>query len=59
MYAKASGLTDLQLLRLSAVVKVVMCGGGGGSASEVDTHKNIDSVLHTKNYISSAQHIFR
>ena len=30
------------------VVKVVMCSRGGGSASEVETHKNIDSVLHTK-----------
>ena len=30
-----------------AVVKVVMCSRGG-SASEVETHKNIDSVLHTK-----------
>jgi len=29
------------------VVKVVMCSRGG-SASEVETHKNIDSVLHTK-----------
>jgi len=35
----------------SAVVKVVMCSRGGGSASEVETHKNI--------YISSSQHIFR
>jgi len=34
----------------SAVVKVVMCSRGG-SASEVETHKNI--------YISSSQHIFR
>ena len=33
---------------LLAVVKVVMCSRGGGSASEVETHKNIDSVLHTK-----------
>jgi len=24
------------------------CVAGGGSASEVETHKNIDSVLHTK-----------
>ena len=32
-----------------AVVKVVMCSRGG-SASEVETHKNIDSVAH-KNYI--------
>jgi len=32
----------------TAVVKVVMCRRGGGSASEVETHKNIDSVLHTK-----------
>ena len=31
-----------------AVVKVVMCSRGEGSASEVETHKNIDSVLHTK-----------
>jgi len=31
----------------TAVVKVVMCSRGG-SASEVETHKNIDSVLHTK-----------
>ena len=30
------------------VVKVVMCSRGRGSASEVETHKNIDSVLHTK-----------
>ena len=29
------------------VVKVVMCSRGG-SASEVETHKNIDAVLHTK-----------
>ena len=41
----------------SSVVKVVMCSRGG-SASEVETHKNIDSVLHTKKYISSSQHIF-
>ena len=33
--------------RLMPVVKVVMCSRGG-SASEVETHKNIDSVLHTK-----------
>jgi len=33
---------------LWAVVKVVTCSRGGGSASEVETHKNIDSVLHTK-----------
>jgi len=33
---------------LHAVVKVVMCSRGGGWASEVETHKNIDSVLHTK-----------
>ena len=32
---------------LRTVVKVVMCSRGG-SASEVETHKNIDSVLHTK-----------
>ena len=32
---------------LQPVVKVVMCSRGG-SASEVETHKNIDSVLHTK-----------
>ena len=32
---------------LTAVVKVVMCSRGG-SASEVETHKNIDSVLHTE-----------
>ena len=31
-----------------SVVKVLMCSRGGGSASEVETHKNIDSVLHTK-----------
>ena len=31
----------------SPVVKVVMCSRGG-SASEVETHKNIYSVLHTK-----------
>ena len=31
----------------SAVVKVAMCSREG-SASEVETHKNIDSVLHTK-----------
>ena len=30
-----------------AVVKVVMCSRGS-SASEVETHKNTDSVLHTK-----------
>ena len=30
-----------------SVVKVVMCSRGG-SASEVETHKNIDSVLLTK-----------
>ena len=35
-------------LNLKQVVKVVMCSRGGGSASEVETHKNIDSVLHTK-----------
>jgi len=29
------------------VVKVVICSRVG-SASEVETHKNIDSVLHTK-----------
>ena len=39
-----------QLQELLAVVKVVMCSRGG-SASEVETHKNI--------YISSSQHIFR
>ena len=33
--------------RGTAVVKVVMCSRGG-SASEVETHKNIDSVLHAK-----------
>ena len=33
---------------IRAVVKVVMCSRGGGSASEVETHKNIDSVLHIK-----------
>ena len=33
---------------MQAVVKVVMCSRGGGSASDVETHKNIDSVLHTK-----------
>ena len=33
---------------VDTVVKVVMCSRGGGSASEVETHKNIDSVLHTK-----------
>ena len=32
------------------VVKVVMCSRGGGSASEVETQKNIDSVLHTKTF---------
>ena len=32
----------------ATVVKVVMCSRGGGSASEVESHKNIDSVLHTK-----------
>ena len=32
---------------VGAVVKVVMCSRVG-SASEVETHKNIDSVLHTK-----------
>ena len=31
-----------------AVVKVVRCSRGGGSASEVETYKNIDSVEHTK-----------
>ena len=35
------------ILYLRAVVKVVMCSRGG-SAVEVETHKNIDSVLHTK-----------
>ena len=44
-------------LSLSAVVKVVMCSKGGGSASEVETHKNIDSVLHTKTTFQ-AQSIF-
>ena len=38
----------LKTERLRSVVKVVMCSRGGGSASEVETHKNIDSVLHTK-----------
>jgi len=33
--------------RGQSVVKVVMCSRWG-SASEVETHKNIDSVLHTK-----------
>ena len=32
---------------LHTVVKVVLCSRGG-SASEAETHKNIDSVLHTK-----------
>ena len=35
------------LIFIQPVVKVVMCSRGG-SASEVETHKNIDSVLHTK-----------
>ena len=35
------------LRRTDPVVKVVMCSRGG-SAFEVETHKNIDSVLHTK-----------
>ena len=34
-------------MQVDTVVKVVMCSRGG-SASEVETHKNIDSVLHTK-----------
>ena len=34
--------------QLQSVVKVVMCSRGGGWASEVETHKHIDSVLHTK-----------
>jgi len=35
------------MLHLYTVVKVVVCSRGG-SASEVETHKNIDSVLLTK-----------
>ena len=43
-------LAVLLALAQCPVVKVVMCSRGG-SASEVETHKNI--------YISSSQHIFR
>ena len=45
------GFTQLLFLfnmYIHTVVKVVMCSRGGGSASEVEAHKNIDSVLHTK-----------
>ena len=41
-------LGQLRAVPVEAVVKVVMCSRGGGSASEVETHKNIDSVLHRK-----------
>jgi len=45
----ASVLSMMMMIAHSgAVVKVVMCSRGGGSASEVETHKNIDSMLHTK-----------
>ena len=37
----------MQFITPRAVVKVVMCSRGGW-ASEVETHKNIDSVWHTK-----------
>ena len=41
------GENDGSMYAATAVVKVVMCSRGG-SASEVETHKNIDSLLHTK-----------
>jgi len=44
----ASVLSMMMMIAHSgAVVKVVICSRGG-SASEVETHKNIDSMLHTK-----------
>ena len=42
-----AGMSPLPVTLCDQVVKVVM-GSRGGSASEVETHKNIDSVLHTK-----------
>jgi len=42
--------------KFPTVVKVVMCSRGGAEPLQVERHKNIDSMLHTKTTFQAHTH---